>query len=90
MQSYAFSAEYQRNTSRSFTRKIQQSRILRHSPEETLRSSSRRKTSNGGKMTLRSFRIEPSDFHTEKSIGSPELSIMRAVDTYIKRAIGYE
>lgn len=32
-QSYYFSTEYQRNTSRSLTRKMQQSRTRRHSPE---------------------------------------------------------
>ncbi len=33
------------------------------------------------------WRIEPSDFQTWRSTGSPELSIVRAVDMCIERAI---
>ncbi len=38
-------------------------------------------------MTLPSSRIEPSDFQTEISTGSPEFNIVRAVDMCIERAI---
>lgn len=38
-------------------------------------------------MTLRSLRIDPSDFQTEISTGSPEFSMVRAVDMCIERAI---
>lgn len=38
-------------------------------------------------MTLRSSRIEPSDFHTEISTGSPLLSIVLAVEIWMECAI---
>ena len=37
-------------------------------------------------MTLRSFRIEPSDFQTKISTRAPEVSFVRAVDMCIVRA----
>lgn len=55
-------------------RKMQQSRILRHSPE----------VSN---LTLRSSSIEQSHRHTDRSTEAPEFSIVRAVNMCIERAI---